>query len=1508
MASSAGPSTSSSAPSDATAAISQTDPGRRLHRKQEYGRGLACTACRSRKQKCDRNRPACSSCTLTYENCFYATRKQKATVPELEDVVRRLEHKYATRLLKSKKMRIRSMQQSTSHPLESSTSITTAADEDVFSVASIGSLQSPTSDSSQMQLPETASLLVDAASSGGHTIGCIFTESFLTMPTSIPPIKVETHSEDYYDLQGTSGSLVVTGGGQPSPSPVLITTTPRRHPISPTLIGSPQSTKEESSVVGVFNSSCEIQEVQAWSSRTSFGGIPFDMAYNATPESHTPLVALADHEQTEGTPISTPHTQLSPHTSYAFNIGQEPSLDFSRATWWDYLLQTYTFRPPYPDSIVIVRNYQDPAREISQDVRRFFHVATIYLHFINVPLFFDMFHHKELRTSIQPAFILSILAYSKLMEHYLHVNGSGQDDEEGERLWIQSISLRDLAQSAFDASYNAGWVDLPLAQAAWILLLYEISGHRLSSSARKESALILLDNILHTLHLPSIDAADTRAPRFAAQAVPALGRPAPNGAPQSGPAGPSTASIQDMATAFYGSPCPRPMPLPTEPPPIYRYQVSTPPVPFDLYVDGSVQALRIPPRYPVASRSAAGCPCHGLSLARYPETARSTPVWSTMPGWGNNPTPAEVWKEEARRLVWSSVTMSTADAAARLANGEQQLDLYIARPENFALLYAGEEVHSSLPETDADYSAKESIWALLSRAVLLFWTCVKQIPRMRPASLSDNDDSAHIQGPGSFETKAWMELIALEEALDSHTCNIEQSTLYQARDFILTSRLIISGGYRQSLPPAPRGATFARIDYGNATRWLQRQAGIRGKVYGVTSSTNDNPLRVFMVSRPFLTAWAVSQMWRCVELWKLETSLTLAVDVAITDYIANSEDQNGALPVSHAGRGSDSNTSTAAPSRTDPSSHETPLVESILQPMDSRSSPTTAEDTPFHVVLSRTRKPLNSDWGWPVPFEEFAAAHNVSTTAQFGGYNFSESFLTLSNLVTLENKDLYEEQSASPHASRSRELPGRNRSRRSIPSQRSSRSMTAPESALSSKGQLLVHNHDTPTTLNENAQELLEGEIPSAFAYQTQLVDENLIVKSSSSSFPSPKTLLDDDKNQESASMEYQSRLVHQIYCNSHYVDIAREPSLDFPRATWWDCLLHTYTIRSCLSGAVVSRSPHDSVQEISQDVYRFFKVACMYLHFIHAPLFFDMFHHTELRASIQPAFILGILAYAKLTELNLHVMRGGGDGNGGWNDQEGERMWNQSITLKDLSQAAFEASYNAGWIDLYLAEAAWILLLYEVSAHKDSSPTRKKAAFVLLDNTIRTLGLTTLDATNTRTPTLATHSVPTTVSDDLSPLKRPAMLTPSEPHNMPTPCSGPSKIQPERLSAYRYQVSNPPAPFDMYVDGSVQALKGPPKHPVTSASQVECPCHALSLARSPESSRSAPVWSTMPGWGSSPSRADILKEEARRLVWSSVVLLSVDATTRLGNGEQQLDLHISKPENAKTDIRQYQK
>lgn len=72
-----------------------------------------------------------------------------------------------------------------------------------------------------------------------------------------------------------------------------------------------------------------------------------------------------------------------------------------------------------------------------------------------------------------------------------------------------------------------------------------------------------------------------------------------------------------------------------------------------------------------------------------------------------------------------------------------------------------------------------STWALLSRAVLLFWTCVKQVPKMRAPLPDDYDNPAHGQALRDFDARAWMELIALDEAVDSHTCNIEQSTLYQ---------------------------------------------------------------------------------------------------------------------------------------------------------------------------------------------------------------------------------------------------------------------------------------------------------------------------------------------------------------------------------------------------------------------------------------------------------------------------------------------------------------------------------------------------------------------------------------------------------------------------------------------------------------------------------------------------------------------------------------------------------
>lgn len=186
-----------------------------------------------------------------------------------------------------------------------------------------------------------------------------------------------------------------------------------------------------------------------------------------------------DHEnKTLDAEDSASQSALAPRQKYKTapshdinDIIREPSLSFSRATWWDCLLQTYTIRinpSPWPSEAAVASRRQEAAQEISQDVRSFFKLATIWLHFVNVPLFFDMFHHPEFRASIQPALILAVLAYSKLLQSNRYKVRGDRDAEQRDRMWEQSVLLRGLAQSAFDASYNAGWIDLQLAQAAWV--------------------------------------------------------------------------------------------------------------------------------------------------------------------------------------------------------------------------------------------------------------------------------------------------------------------------------------------------------------------------------------------------------------------------------------------------------------------------------------------------------------------------------------------------------------------------------------------------------------------------------------------------------------------------------------------------------------------------------------------------------------------------------------------------------------------------------------------------------------------------------------------------------------------------------------------------------------------------------------------------------------------------------------------------------------------------------
>ncbi|KAG8999349.1 hypothetical protein FRB94_006212 [Tulasnella sp. JGI-2019a] len=451
-------------------------------------------------------------------------------------------------------------------------------------------------------------------------------------------------------------------------------------------------------------------------------------------------------------------------------ITHAPTLHFSRATWWDYLTSTYTSYPTGTCSSASISR-RDATLEISKDVYQFFKSAPLWLSFINVSLFFDNFHHTELRSATQPSLILGILAYSKLLQS--DGDTKTKDPEAQARSWRQSVVLRDLAQASFEASYNAGWMDLPLAQAAWILVLYEISAHPNCTSYRTQSVMTLLDNVIRALGLTSIDATDPRANMFVHGIVPTLKRPPQNGA-------------RHQAAALVYNPI---MDHPQTPPSISpsfnttsKYQAPTLPTMFN-NLQSPIDQPHLRPDH--ESENVSSCPCEYLSLARNPDVLRCTPTWGSIPRWAPNATWAEIRKEEGRRLVWSALVMLGQDAAVRQASGMPQLDLYVSKPENIALLFSGEDNYTSLPDVDTTYSGKESHWALWSRTMLLWFACIRRASRgyLNTPLPVVSDSPPLINEGGSadadFSMQTWIETVAIENALDSHSCASEQAVMYQ---------------------------------------------------------------------------------------------------------------------------------------------------------------------------------------------------------------------------------------------------------------------------------------------------------------------------------------------------------------------------------------------------------------------------------------------------------------------------------------------------------------------------------------------------------------------------------------------------------------------------------------------------------------------------------------------------------------------------------------------------------
>ncbi|KDQ17340.1 hypothetical protein BOTBODRAFT_604154 [Botryobasidium botryosum FD-172 SS1] len=228
------------------------------------------------------------------------------------------------------------------------------------------------------------------------------------------------------------------------------------------------------------------------SSVCEYDGAPQKRGRDRAPRQRMPISATA-HPSPKPAPASTSGAAsatslLRPQDVYlGGTIPSEPSLDFTRKSWWDNLLWIYS------------SNRATAARRISADLRYVFNCSSsLWFAMLDPSAFWLEFQDPASRPTIQPSLVIAVLAISVLIQ--------SSELGWGSKGRAMALTLRDTAQAALDASINAGWYNHSLTQAAWILASFESCCHPLFSPARAASALKLLDSIIAGFQLTEIDA------------------------------------------------------------------------------------------------------------------------------------------------------------------------------------------------------------------------------------------------------------------------------------------------------------------------------------------------------------------------------------------------------------------------------------------------------------------------------------------------------------------------------------------------------------------------------------------------------------------------------------------------------------------------------------------------------------------------------------------------------------------------------------------------------------------------------------------------------------------------------------------------------------------------------------------------------------------------------------------------------------------------------------------
>ncbi|KAG8747602.1 hypothetical protein FRC10_000144 [Ceratobasidium sp. 414] len=460
----------------------------------------------------------------------------------------------------------------------------------------------------------------------------------------------------------------------------------------------------------------------------------------------------------------------------------EPSVAFARKTWWDNLLEMYA--PTKAEA-----NY----------------------------------NHRDRRENIQPSLILAALAYSTFTQ--------SSEIEKGSTGRARAMELRNYAQSALEASLNSQRLDPTLAQAAWLLALFEVSAHPEHSTTRSRSALIFLDNIIRLLGLTVLDVMDPGVKVFSPDQVPRLPL-----SPKKGDG--LTPSVQYPLTAHSSSTVP------------------------------------------------ATCSCHALSIACTATHAQMTPFWISSPGWDPSWTEAEIRREESRRLVWSSLTLAAGFTAHDAAFAKDPAELHLVHASNYALCFPAEIMMRGIPNTV--HTPQESVWALYLRAMLLWNSCLSL---RKVADRMSDTERAEFAVNVWLETNTIEEALNRHTcAFERNSLFQGREYLFKyvfpglgiegrlTTHYICSTRMFISWEFRRYIP-SPDTEVHQQFHRRKAEEWLRHQAEVAKRLmqglHTVTGMTSN-----VLGKRPYFVWWFMSQVSRCLSLWQCDQSLFIALEVA----------------------------------------------------------------------------------------------------------------------------------------------------------------------------------------------------------------------------------------------------------------------------------------------------------------------------------------------------------------------------------------------------------------------------------------------------------------------------------------------------------------------------------------------------------------------------------------------------------------------------------------------------